>query len=111
MEENEENQGSRRRRGRPRRPRKVDWTPKVNVFKPRGVPARELQEVIVSVEEMEAIRLIDIENLTQEEAAEKMGVSRRSFWNDLNSGRQKITKALIEGNAVVIKGGNYSTNE
>ncbi|OUJ18512.1 putative DNA-binding protein [Methanonatronarchaeum thermophilum] len=110
-EDNEKNQGSgRKRRGRPRRPRKVGWTPNVNIFKPRGVPAREQDEIIVTVEEMEAIRLIDIEDLTQKEAAEKMRVSRRSFWNDLNSGREKIAKALTKGKAIVIRGGDYSVD-
>ncbi|RZN62908.1 DUF134 domain-containing protein [Methanonatronarchaeum sp. AMET6-2] len=95
-------------KGRPRRKRRVGWTPETDVFKPKGKPSRELEQVVITIEEMEAIRLVDLENYSQKEAAEKMGVSRRPFWNDLNSGRRKIAEALTQGKSLVIKGGTYS---
>jgi len=62
----------------------------------------------VTVVEVEALRLVDIEGLTQEEAAMEMGVSRRTFWNDLMEARRKVAHALVNGCAIRIAGGSYS---
>ncbi len=62
----------------------------------------------MTVVEVEALRLVDIEGLTQEEAAMEMGVSRRTFWNDLMEARRKVAFALVNGCAIRISGGVYS---
>jgi predicted DNA-binding protein (UPF0251 family)/predicted Fe-Mo cluster-binding NifX family protein len=87
--------------------RRVEFTPKVTVFKPAGTPCSCLKEVVVKLEELEAIRLKDLLGLEQEECAERMGVSRPTFQRILMEGRGKIAAALIEGQAIRIEGGNY----
>ena len=62
------------------------------------------------MEELEAMRLKDIEELNQEECAEKMQVSRQTFQNIIDSARRKVAVALTQGNAIRISGGNYTTN-
>jgi predicted DNA-binding protein (UPF0251 family) len=68
---------------------------------------KNLESKILKVEELEAIRLVDLEGLHQEEAAKKMGVSRKTLWRDLESARKKVACALTYGNAIEIQGGNY----
>jgi predicted DNA-binding protein (UPF0251 family) len=94
-------------RGRPKCPRRVEQTPDVTYFKPRGVPLSDLEVVSLTVEELEALRLVDIEGLRQEDAASRVGISRRAFWEDLKAARMKVTLALSKGKAIEIKGGNY----
>lgn len=67
--------------------------------------------IILSVDELEALRLCDFENLEQEDAAQKMGVSRGTFQRILYSGRHKSVEALCEGKGVLIQGGNYEITE
>jgi len=81
--------------------------PPINYFKPRGVPLAHLQEVHLSVEEAEAIRLKDLEALEQEECAQRMNVSRTTFSRVLSSARQKMADALLNGKAIRIEGGNF----
>ncbi len=92
-----------------RRPlcRRVNFLPSVTYFKPAGIPLRELDEVCLSVEEVEAVRLKDIEDLEQEQCAASMNVSRPTFVRILDAARKKIAEALIEGKAIRIEGGNY----
>lgn len=94
------------RRGRRRGKRRVGWTPVKTYFSPEkgsGEP-----EVVLRIEEVEAMRLVDLSNLTQQEAADEMGVSRKTLWKDLKNARRKIAKALTEGKSIRIKGGSYS---
>ncbi len=58
--------------------------------------------------ELEAIRLVDLDGLSQEEAALSMGVSRRTFWSDLKSARTKVARALVEGRPIRIEAGDYA---
>ena len=95
------------RAGRPPRWRRVDFLPEVTYFKPAGVPLAVLQEVQLSVEEAEAIRLKDIEELEQEDCAQRMNISRTTFARVLNSARQKMADALLNGKAIRIEGGNF----
>jgi len=81
--------------------------PSVTFFKPAGIPLRDLEEVQLTVEEAEAIRLKDLEGLEQEEGAEKMNISRPTFQRVLYSARQKIADALLNGKAIRIEGGNF----
>jgi predicted DNA-binding protein (UPF0251 family) len=99
------------RPGRPRCPRRIETEPVVSYFKPQGVPLKELDVVLLSLEELEAARLSDLEGLDQEEAAQKMGISRRALWEDLQNARRKIVEALVKGKAIEIKGGHYTLED
>jgi predicted DNA-binding protein (UPF0251 family) len=92
---------------RPRLCRRVRFNPNVTYFKPRGIPLRELEEVILPVDEYEAVRLKDLEGLEQEECAKKMNISQPTFHRLVLSARKKIADAIINGKAIKIKGGNY----
>ena len=92
---------------RPLKCRQVAFIPEVTYFKPAGIPLRLLEEVLLSVEEAEAIRLKDLEGLEQEQGAERMNISRPTFQRVLASGRQKIADALLNGKAIRIEGGSF----
>ena len=90
---------------RPPRQRIVTGRPIATVYKPAGIPARELQWINLTLDEFEAIRLIDGEGLDQESVAEQMGVSRPTVTRILASGRSKIAQVLTYGQALAIEGG------
>jgi len=92
---------------RPRNCRRVGSMPESNYFKPRGIPLSMLEEVILAVDEFEAIRLADLENLYQEQAAEKMNVSRQTFGRIIDSAHKKVADALVKGKALKIEGGEF----
>jgi uncharacterized protein len=92
---------------RPRKPRRVCFMPGVTYFKPRGIPMRLLEEVRLSVDELEALRLKDLEGLEQEEAARGMGVSRQTFQRIVEEAHRKVAEALVTGKALEIEGGDY----
>jgi predicted DNA-binding protein (UPF0251 family) len=75
---------------------------KFSLFKPNGIPASELVKIKIESDEFEAIRLVDIEGLSQQDAAQQMRVSRQTFANILKKSRLKISTALINGNALVL---------
>jgi predicted DNA-binding protein (UPF0251 family) len=81
--------------------------PESNYFKPRGIPLSMLEEVILTVDEFEAIKLADLENLYQEQAAEKMNVSRQTFGRIIDSAHKKVADALVKGKALKIEGGEF----
>ena len=90
---------------RPRKPRRVFFDPDVTYFKPRAVPLSMLEEVDLSIDELEALRLCDFKNLEQKKAAQKMKVSQSTLQRILASARQKVAQALIEGKAIKIRKG------
>ena len=92
---------------RKKRCRRVSYEPKVNLYKPQGISCHDLQEVILKVEELEALRLKDMMRLEQEECAQHMQVSRPTFQRVINEARYKIASALTKGYAIRIEGGNY----
>ncbi len=92
---------------RPPKSRRVEFLPRLTYFKPAGVPLRELEEVGLTVEELEAIRLKDLVGLEQEACAEKMGVSRPTYHRILASARSKVAEALVGGKAIRVEGGNF----
>lgn len=92
---------------RPIKWRRVGFIPGVVHFKPAGVPIRVLDEVSLSMEEAEAIRLKDLEGLRQEECAQHMKISRPTFHRVLGAARSKLADAIINGKAIRIEGGNY----
>ena len=67
----------------------------------------ELEIVVISHEELEAIRLVDFLGLEHEETAQKMGISRKTMAIDLKNGRKKIADAILHGKAIRIEGGNF----
>ena len=91
---------------RPEKQRCVQVQPGVVYFKPRGIPLRVLDQVQLSFDELEAIRLADLEGLNQRDAAEKMEISRPTFGRIVARARQKVADALVNGKAVSIEGGN-----
>lgn len=80
-------------------------------FKPSGVPLSDLEIVQLGHEEMEAIRLIDVDHLNQQDAAERMNISRATMQRVIDAAREKVGKALINGMAIEIAGGHYTTRE
>lgn len=92
---------------RPRICRRVGSLPEVNFFKPAGVRAVELKEVVLTLGEYEAVRLKDLEGIDQDEAAKKIGVSQPTFHRLVMSARKKIAEALVRGKAIRVEGGHY----
>jgi len=87
---------------RPKKPRRVLSDPNVVYFKPRAVPLSMLKEISLSLDELEALRLCDLENLNQTIAAQKMKISQSTLSRILISARSKVAQALIEGKAIKI---------
>ncbi|OGM10528.1 hypothetical protein A2Z67_02975 [Candidatus Woesebacteria bacterium RBG_13_36_22] len=87
---------------RPRLCRRIRFNPNVTYFKPQGVPMRFLEVIELTTEEAEALRLRNMKDLEQEEAAKKMNTSQSTFQRILSSAYKKITEALIEGKAIKI---------
>jgi len=90
---------------RPCRCRRIRCNPDTNYFKPRGIPLDSLEEVNLTLDELEAIRLADFEELYQEDAAKKMNISRQTFGNIINSAHKKIADVLLYAKALKIEGG------
>ena len=76
-------------------------------FKPRGIPMSQLDEVVLTIDELEAIRLADLDEMYQEAAAQKMKVSRQTFGRIVAAARKKVAEALVEGKALRIDGGEF----
>lgn len=92
---------------RPQKDRRVAFNPEISYFKPRGIPLMQLEEVRLTVDQREAIRLSDLLGMSHEEAGRRMGVSRATFGRIIQRGRQAIADALINGKAINVGGGNY----
>lgn len=92
-------------RGRRRGRRWISEVPAVRCFLPEGCPRTEA--LSLTLEELEAVRLVDLLDLDQEEAAFYMGISRKALWNDLMNARHKIAAALVYGMGLLIEGGSF----
>lgn len=90
---------------RPKTLRLVDAIPSVKWFKPTGIKMCDLEEVSLTFDEIEAVRLADLESLYQEQVAERMGVSRQTVGRILVAARHKIAEALVNGKAIRLEGG------
>ncbi len=95
---------------RPTKWRKIENIPGISYFIPSEKTSGELTENILKLEELEAIRLKDLEGLEQEECAEKMEVSRPTFQRILLSAREKVADSLVNGKIIHIGGGNFTQN-
>jgi predicted DNA-binding protein (UPF0251 family) len=93
--------------GRPKKCRWVETAPGVTFFKPRGIPLRELELAVITVDELEAMRLADYLEMTQEEVAQKMQVSRPTVTRMLARAHRTVAAALVHGKAICIEGGDY----
>jgi predicted DNA-binding protein (UPF0251 family)/DNA-directed RNA polymerase subunit RPC12/RpoP len=92
---------------KPKKERFVMQPPSAVYYKPQGIPLYRLEQVILAVEEYEAVRLVDYEGLQQKDAAERMKVSRATCARILESARHKIAAALTGGKAIRIQGGSF----
>jgi len=88
---------------RPLKPRRVLFDPDISYFKPRAVPLSVLEEIDLNVDELEALRLCDLKDLEQKEAAEKMKISQSTLQRILTSARKKVAEALTQGKAIKIR--------
>ena len=87
---------------RPRKERLVKGCPNSNYFKPAGIPKFELDEIILTKDEFESIRLKDFERLDQTSSAKEMGVSQPTFHRLVDSARKKIADAIVNGKAILL---------
>lgn len=87
---------------RPLKCRHVACDVSVVYFKPQGIPMRELTEIELTLDEMEALRLADVEEMYQADAALQMGVSRQTFGNIITRAHKKVATALLQGKALRI---------
>lgn len=88
---------------RPKCRRNICGTPDKHYFKPRGIPSMDLEEIVLNLDEFEAIRLADYEQLYQEEAARQMKISRQTFGRIIESAHKKIADVIINGKALKIE--------
>lgn len=98
---------------RPRKWRKVCCLPSNDEFGPllannKGVGFESEDVVVMSIEEYETIRLIDLESYTQEECAKHMGIARTTVQGMYNSARKKIAESVVNGRHMIIRGGDYT---
>lgn len=90
---------------RPKKCRRIREHTGVRFFKPHGIPMRFLEHVSLTLDEMEALRLADLEGMSQQEGADRMNVSRATFGRIIASARRKTAEALYTGRAIKIEGG------
>ena len=88
---------------RPKLRRRIRGKPNATYFKPQGVPIRDLEELTLEHEEFEALRLIEVQSLSQTEAAQKMNISQSTLSRILTSARKKVARGIVEGKAMRIE--------
>lgn len=92
---------------RPKKTRWVGYEPGATYFKPQGIPLRAMQIIVLTVDELEALRLAHLMGYSQEQGAEIMKVSRATFGRILDQAHIKVSEALVAGKAIQIQGGQY----
>jgi uncharacterized protein len=92
-------------------PRMIGEKPGTVYYKPAGIRLVDLEEVVLELDEFEAVKLADLDGLYQEDAAEKMKISRPTFGRIIASAHMKIADAIVNGKAIKIEGGNVITNK
>jgi len=93
------------------RPKKIRWisnNPRVTFFMPQSVPTAALSQIFLTIDELETLRLADIEGLSQEKGAVRMNVSRATFGRIVAQARSKVADALIYGKGIRITGGEVA---
>jgi predicted DNA-binding protein (UPF0251 family) len=86
-----------------RKPRHCRCAFKGRAFKPTGIPMSGVEQIPLSRDELEALKLCDLDDLTQEEAGKRMGVSRGTVQRILSAARKKAAEALTRGRAIVFE--------
>jgi predicted DNA-binding protein (UPF0251 family) len=97
--------------GRPKISRMVTNIPEIKFFKPQGIPVKSLLTEKLAIEELEALSLKHYEKLNQIDCARRMNVSQSTFSRILEDAHEKITRALVEGKAIELGGGNFEVKE
>jgi uncharacterized protein len=92
---------------RPTKLRRVRHAPPTTYFKPRGIPLTDLEQNDLTLDGFEALRLADLDALSQEEAASRMKISRATFGRIIETARRVVADALVHGKAIRIEGGNF----
>jgi predicted DNA-binding protein (UPF0251 family) len=88
---------------RGKKPRNCGCRFKGKAFKPVGVPICDIEQIPLSLEELEALKLCDLDDLTQADAGRKMGVSRGTVQRILAAARRKVARALSRGHAIIFE--------
>lgn len=96
---------------RPKRSRRIHRPPIAAGFAPFGISSGSNGSITLLFEEYESLRLSDYESISQQDAADRMEVSRPTFSRIYDQARQKLARALVEGLSVVIEGGNVAFSE
>jgi uncharacterized protein len=96
---------------RPNKPRRIRYNPAVTYFKPQGIPLRRLENIELGLDEVEALRLADLEEMSHEEVGEKMEISRATVGRILARARSKVAMALTQGLAIRIEAGEVPAEE
>jgi uncharacterized protein len=91
---------------RPRKLRLIGMEPEFRIFKPVGIPAIEIEQVLLALDEFEAVRLVDFEGMDHEGASALIGISRPTLSRLVEQARHKVADAVVTGKALVIEGGN-----
>ena len=91
---------------RPTKCRRIGFKPDYLFFKPAGIPGKKLEEIALTMDELEAVRLSDLEGLYHEDAAKRMNISRQTFGNTVISAHKKIADFIVNGKMIKIAGGN-----
>ena len=94
---------------RPRKRRRIRSKQLAAIYKPAGIALDDLERVPLLPEELESLRLADLEGLSQAEGAESMGVSRSTFQRIVAKARRQVALALVEGRALVLEGGTLES--
>lgn len=94
---------------RPKKCRCINCSPNSSYFKPKGIPLVQLEEIFLSLDELEAIRLADYEGFYHEKAAEQMSISRATFGRILDGARRKVADAIVNGKALQIETTNRNS--
>lgn len=93
---------------RPRKIKIINFEPNVTYFKPRSVPLNQLEEVELTLDELESLRLSSLKKISQADAASQMQIHQSTFQRTLVRAREKVTDALVNGKAIKIHGGEYT---
>lgn len=96
---------------RPRKCRRIAYNPVEIFYKPQGIKMRDLELFVLSHDQLEALRLADAEGFGQEEASLEMNISRSTFSRLVNEARSIVAKALVNGGALKVEGGDFKVKE
>ncbi len=89
---------------RPKKNRRIRAALSSFIFKPQGIPNKYLEEIVLESDEVEALRIADLQMLSQEEGAAKMNISRATFGRIVTKAHYKIADSIINGKAIIVSG-------